>query len=79
LKLFNFKHLIQVEESYLQHFKFSIWAGVFLCYLGIISLIHAVFPFLFSRYPDRLFRHFVDWSANRRNRVDTILKSKKLE
>jgi hypothetical protein len=79
LKLFNFKHLTQVEESYLQHFVFSIWAGAFLCYLGIISLIHAIFPFLFSRYPDRLFHHFVDRSATRRNRVDIILKNKKLE
>jgi hypothetical protein len=79
LKLFNFKHLSQVEESYLQHFKFSVWAGISLCFLGMISLIHAIFPFMLSRYPDKLFHRFIEKSFARRNRVDTVLKKKNLE
>lgn len=79
MKLINFYHLTEVEESYLEHLEFSLWAGFFLCYLGMISLLHAVFPFFLSRYPDKLFRHFVDKSFSRRNRVDKILQEKNLE
>jgi hypothetical protein len=77
--LFNFSHLSQVEESYLEHFKFALWAGGFLCLLGLVSLVHAVFPFLMSRYPDKLFHQFIEKSSARRARVDTVLKNKNLE
>jgi hypothetical protein len=79
LKLFNSKHLEQVEESYAQHLKFGIWAGFFLIYLGTISLIHAIFPFLLARYPDRLYRMFNKKSSERITRVNKILKNKNLE
>jgi hypothetical protein len=79
MKFINFKHLPQVEETYFQHFKFSCWAGFFLCYLGIISLLHGIFPFFLSRYPDRLFHRFVNESKTRRDRVDSILEKKAIE
>ena len=77
--MINFHHLDQVEETYFQHFKFAIWAaGVFLV-LGIISLIHAVFPFVFIRTPDKIYRYFVKKSEQRISRVNSLLKAKKIE
>jgi hypothetical protein len=76
MEFLNLKHLSQVKETYFQHFKFSCWAGTFLCYIGIVSLLHGIFPFLFSRYPDYLFHLFTEKSKARRDRVDLILKSK---
>jgi hypothetical protein len=78
-KIFNPDHLSQVEETYLQHFKFAIWAGVVLLLLGLISILHAVFPFLFSRYPDRIYKYFQETSKSRMMKVNSILKQKNLE
>jgi hypothetical protein len=78
-KIFNPQHLDQVEESYFDHFKFSVLAGLQLVALGILSMIHGIFPFLFSRYPDQLFEYFLVWSQARRARVDRILAEKNLE
>lgn len=79
MKLFNFSHLKQVEESYVQHLAFGLWAGVILLILGILSAVHAVFPFFLSRWPDRLYRYFVDRATPRMNRVNQILKEKNIE
>ena len=79
MQLFNTKHLLQVEESYVEHFKFSFWAGYTLVFLGIVSVVHAFFPFFLSRYPDKLFRDFVEQSCERRERVTAILKSKNIK
>lgn len=79
MKFFNFKHLEEVEESYIQHLKFGIWAGVILLILGILSFVHAVFPFFLSRWPDRLYRYFVDQATPRMNRVNKILREKNIE
>lgn len=75
----NFKHLEQVEETYWQHFKFAFWAGCVLFVLSIFSLVHAVFPFMFSRVPDKIYKYFQKESAKRVDRVNTILKTKGLE
>ena len=77
--MFNLSHLSQVEETYLQHLKFALWAGSVLIFLGIISIIHAIFPFLFDRLPDRIFKYFLKKSNERVTRVDNILKSKGIE
>lgn len=79
MKLFNFKHLAEVEESYIQHLQFATWAGVILLILGTLSLIHAVFPVFLSRWPDRLYRYFVDQATPRMNRVNKILREKNIE
>jgi hypothetical protein len=77
--MINFKHLAQVEESYIAHFKFGLWAGVTLIFLGFVSIVHAIFPFLFTRKPDQIYRYFVAKSESRIKRVTQILKSKNLE
>lgn len=77
--MINFNHLTQVEESYFQHFKFAVWAAGILFLLSVVSLIHAVFPFLFSRIPDKIYRYFVTKSKPRIERVNQILRGKKIE
>ena len=77
--MFNFAHLRQVEESYLEHFRFAFWAGCVLMFLGIISIIHALFPFCFSRFPDKIYRYFLKNSKYRIDRVNRILQQKGIE
>jgi hypothetical protein len=79
MKIFNFSHLLQVEETYVQHLKFGVWAGIVLIALGIISLLHAIFPFFLSRWPDRIYKYFVNESSQRIDRVNRILKEKNIE
>lgn len=76
---FNFHHLSQVEETYFEHFRFAIWAGLVMILLGVVSIIHAIFPFLFSRLPDKIYRYFQTKSKERITRVNNILKSKNIE
>lgn len=77
--MINFKHLDQVEETYLEHFRFAFWAGCVLMVLGVISIIHAVFPFLFSRLPDKIYQYFKKHSKSRIDRVNRILQQKEIE
>ena len=63
----------------LPNFKFAFWAGCVLFVLSIFSLVHAVFPFMFSRVPDKIYKYFQKESAKRVDRVNTILKTKGLE
>ena len=75
----NLKHLKQVEESYFTHFKFAFWAGCVLFVLSITSLIHAIFPFMFARIPDKIYRYFQNESEKRVSRVNAVLRRKGLE
>ena len=77
--MINFKHLQQVEETYFQHFKFAFWAGSVLIMLGVISLAHAIFPFVFARLPDKIYKYFVEGSKERISRVNKTLRDKDLE
>lgn len=77
--MINPNHLTQVEESYFEHFRFAFWAGSVLIILGIVSIIHAIFPFIFSRTPDKIYRYFLTRSKERIDRVNTILQQKGLK
>lgn len=79
MSLFNRDHLSEVEETYFEHFKFAMWASITLFFLSIVSLIHAIFPFLLSRMPDKIYRYFQRESKQRVERVNKILKDKGLE
>jgi|688.fasta_scaffold1118973_2 hypothetical protein len=79
MRLFSGKHLSQVEETYMEHCRFGLWAGVVLGTLSILSLIHAIFPFLFPRLPDKLYQYFVTKATPRLTKVNQILKDKKIE
>jgi hypothetical protein len=45
-----FKHIKEKQTSYIQHFKFAAGAGIVLIKAGIASLIHAIFPDVFTSY-----------------------------
>jgi hypothetical protein len=42
------KHLEESQCSYLEHFKFAIYAGILLLIASIASFIHAVVPAFFK-------------------------------
>ena len=75
----NFSHLEQVEESYFTHFRFAFWAGCVLFVLSITSIIHAIFPFMFARVPDKIYNYFKRESETRVLRVNSVLRRKGLE
>jgi len=77
--MINFNHLKNVEESYFAHLYFAIWAGILLTSIGLVSIIHGIFPFLFSRTPDKMFKYFLTHSEKRRTKVDKVLRNKNLE
>lgn len=59
-KLFT-EHPHSIDESYLEHGWFAITCGLKLFLLGLIAIIHAIFPFLFvhttSEKLDELYCH----------------------
>lgn len=77
--MFNLSHLNQVEETYLDHAKFGLWAAVVLLLLSVLSFVHAVFPFLFSRWPIRLYNYFVLESNARLSKIKQTLQKKGLK
>lgn len=49
----NFKELFtehprSINETYFEHWKFASLRGLQLILLGVIAIIHAIFPFLFT-------------------------------
>lgn len=48
IELFT-KHLKDVNETYLVHFKCAASIGLDCCYIGLVAFIHAVFPFLHTQ------------------------------
>ena len=44
----DFKHLKEANESYLSHMGFSMKLFCILFVLSSVSLVHSIFPFLFS-------------------------------
>ena len=79
MNFFNIYHLSQVEETYWQHLKFSLWAFLVLLLISIVSFVHAFLPFLLARFPDKLFNYFITSSQSRLNRVNKVLKQKGIE
>lgn len=73
---FLFKHLKTVQESYWNHLKFGIWAGVVCLLLSILSFIHAVFPFLFPGVPERIYDYFESKVTPRLTRIKKLRKQK---
>jgi hypothetical protein len=48
-----FNHLKSKNTCYMIHFKFAFGAGIVLLSAGIISIVHAVFPDIFTTYSER--------------------------
>lgn len=47
IELFT-QHPYNVGETYFQHAKFAIHCGIKLLVLGVLAIIHGLFPFLFE-------------------------------
>ena len=47
LKFLN-RHLVENNVSYFQHMKIAAGLSITLTFSGMLCLIHAIFPFLFS-------------------------------
>lgn len=45
-KLFT-EHPNSIDETYFEHWQFATSRGLTLLLLGVIAIIHAIFPFLF--------------------------------
>ena len=60
MKYFDFDHLYRVKESYVSHLSFAIKLGSILFVLSFVSVIHAVFPLLFSNTIGMKLEHLVD-------------------
>jgi hypothetical protein len=76
MKLFNFKHLLEVGEGYFEHLRFGLWVAGIQFLLAIMGMIHAFLPFLFARWPERLTNYLVTHSRRRTSDVRKSLKSK---
>lgn len=48
-----FKHLLSRNTRYIPHFTFAFGAGVVLLLAGLASIVHAVYPDLFTGYSER--------------------------
>lgn len=48
-----FQHIKDKQTTYRQHFRFAAGAGLVLLKAGIASIIHAVFPSVFTSYSYR--------------------------
>jgi hypothetical protein len=74
LSVLNFKHLQEVGEGYYEHLKFGLWVAGIQFLLALMGTIHAVLPFLFARWPDKLTNYLVTNSRKRTSRVRRSLK-----
>ena len=43
------EHLDLTNETYIQHFKFATYVGIFMIYGGVQALIHAIFPSILTK------------------------------
>ena len=48
-----FNHLTSRNTRYIPHFRFAFGAGIVLFLASITSIIHAVFPNIFTGYSER--------------------------
>ena len=48
-----FKHLKDKDTRYIPHFYFAFGAGIVLLLAGVTSIVHAMFPNIFTDYSER--------------------------
>jgi hypothetical protein len=75
-KLINFKHLKEVNETYYEHLVFNLWITASVTVLALVSLIHAFFPFLMSRWPHAISKYIFKKSLSRTMTVGRELRNK---
>ena len=68
------KHLEQVGETYLEHFRFGMWAAGICLLLSVTSFVHAVFPFFMPRRPEKIYQYFHARAKQRLERITNQLE-----
>jgi hypothetical protein len=63
------QHLQQRNLSYREHFSFASRAGLILILAGIASIVHAVFPNVFTSYSERKTTELAELAKQRRNKT----------
>lgn len=63
------QHLRQKNLSYWGHFAFAWKAGLILIMAGIASVIHAVFPSVFTNYSERKTIELAELAKQRHNQT----------
>ena len=48
MKILDLYHLHKVNETWLTHFGFTLKTSLLLAFYCVISLIHGIFPFIFT-------------------------------
>jgi hypothetical protein len=76
--IFNFKHLSEVEESYFAHLRYNLWVSCMVSLLAVISFIHAILPFMFSRWPFAIRKYMMEKSLHRDRQISRALRKKGL-
>jgi Family of unknown function (DUF6356) len=76
MNILNFKHLQEVGEGYIEHLRFGLWVAGIQFLLAVMGTIHAILPFLFARWPEKLTNYLVTESRRRTSKVRKSLKSK---
>lgn len=74
----NFKHLAEVEESYFSHLRYNLWVSAMVLILAIVSFVHAIFPFMFPRWPAMIRNHMMKKSLTRDKHISKALRKKGL-
>jgi hypothetical protein len=74
--LVNFNHLKEVNESYFEHLRFNLWITCSVTVLAVVSLIHAIFPFLMSRWPHAISKYIFKKSLSRTMTVGREIRNK---
>lgn len=75
-KIINFSHLSEVGETYFEHLVFNLWITCSVTVLALVSLIHAVFPFLLSRWPHAISKYIFKKSLSRTMTVGRQIRDK---
>lgn len=59
------RHLVEVNETYGAHARAAGYFGAQCFIISVTSLVHAVFPFLFTRSASRRFNVLAEWLKQR--------------
>jgi hypothetical protein len=72
------KHLNQVGETYWEHLSFGMWAAAICLLLSITSFIHAIFPFILPRRPEKIYQYLHCKAQVRLNKITSRLEKESL-
>ena len=67
--MIDFDHTKKVGETYWEHAKWSLSAGLFFLLMVPIAIIHGIFPFLLAGVPDKMMLNWLRKFRERRTRT----------